>query len=63
MIEQALQVFNLPYEVTEIQENDNYILYRLKALNGSATLTRLRTRLDDIKGYIGITENLLIYTV
>ena len=52
MIEQALQVFNLPYEVTEIQENDNYILYRLKALNGSATLTRLRTRLDDIKGYI-----------
>lgn len=52
MIEQALQVFKLPYEVTEIQENDNYILYRLKALNSSATLTRLRTRLDDIKGYI-----------
>ena len=52
MIRQALQVFKLPYEVTGIQETDNYILYRLKALDSSATLTRLRTRLDDIKGYI-----------
>lgn len=52
MIRQALQVFKLPYEVIETQENDNYILYRLKALNSSATLTRLRTRLDDIKGYL-----------
>lgn len=52
MIRQALQVFKLPYEVVGTQENDNYILYRLKALDSSATLTRLRTRLDDIKGYI-----------
>lgn len=52
MVRQALRVFGLPYEVVTMQDNDNYILYRLKALNGSATLSRLRTRLDDIKGYI-----------
>lgn len=51
MIQEALRVFNLPFQTESIEDSGNYTLYRLRALNGSATLSRLSTRLRDIKNY------------
>lgn len=51
MIQEALKVFNLPYEIEGIEDSTNFTLYRLKALNGSATLNRLSTRIRDIRNY------------
>lgn len=65
MIEQALQIFNLPYEVESIQDSPNYTLYGLRATGAGATLSRLRSRLNDIKNYtksdISIIEDKGIY--
>lgn len=65
MIEQALQVFNLPYEVESIQECPDYTMYGLRATGAGATLNRLNTRLNDIKSYtksdISIVLNKGIY--
>ena len=53
MIQTALNVFKLPYTVTDIVDYNNYVLYRIKAETSQATLNRLQSRLEDIKEYTG----------
>ena len=55
MIQTALNVFKLPYTVTDIVDYNNYVLYRIKAETSQATLNRLQSRLEDIKEYTGKT--------
>ena len=52
-IQDALNLFNLPFNVSEIQENDISVMYGLQAAGAGATLNRLNSRLKDIQAYTG----------
>lgn len=52
-IQEALDLFGLPYAVTDIQETDISIMYGLQATAAGATINRLNTRLKDLQAYTG----------
>ena len=54
MIQEALNVFNIPYIIEGTTNTGNYTIYHLKATAAGATLARLRSRLEDIKTFTGL---------
>ena len=54
MIQEALNVFNIPYIIIGKKDAGNYTVYTLRATAAGATLSRLRSRLEDIKSYTGL---------
>ena len=59
-IKQALDLFGLPYEVTQIKDTGISTDYQLTPLKASATITRLKTRLDDIQAATGETISVVL---
>ena len=52
-IQGALDLFGLPFSVTEIKETDLSTLYGLQATAAGATINRLNTRLKDLQAFTG----------
>lgn len=52
-IQGALDLFGLPFSVTEIKETDLSVLYGLQATAAGATINRLNTRIKDLQAFTG----------
>lgn len=59
-MQDALNLFSLPFVVSSVTENDSCTLYALTATDKSATINRLNTRLKDLSAYLGEEVSVVI---
>lgn len=52
-VQEALQLYKIPYQVTDIQTGPDFESYRLTPTGSTATISRLKSRLDDLRTATG----------
>jgi len=58
-LESALQLYNIPYEITETITGGGFTSYKLTPTGSTATIQRLKTRLVDIEAATGTPLDLM----
>ena len=59
-VQEALQLYNIPYNITDIINGGGFTSYKLTPAGSSATIQRLKTRLPDLETATG--ENIEVVT-